>query len=69
MIMMANTIHTDDEKQVLTMILEELKSIKQELYAIKLELNYNKKSAVEEMLEEKIRWDKIMCERSRYKNE
>lgn len=67
--MMANTIHTDDEKQVLTMILEELKSIKQELYAIKLELNYNKKSAVEEMLEEKIRWDKIMSERGRYKDE
>ena len=66
---MANTIHTDDEKQVLTMILEELKSIKQELYAIKLELNYNKKSAVEEMLEEKIRWDKIMSERGRYKDE
>ena len=67
--MMANTIYTDDEKQVLTMILEELKSIKQELYAIKLELNYNKKSAVEEMLEEKIRWDKIMYERGRYKDE
>ena len=67
--MMANTIHIDDEKQVLTMILEELKSIKQELYAIKLELNYNKKSAVEEMLEEKIRWDKIMSERGRYKDE
>ena len=66
---MANTIYTDDEKQVLTMILEELKSIKQELYAIKLELNYNKKSAVEEMLEEKIRWDKIMYERGRYKDE
>ena len=71
--MMANTNYTDlmlkDEKQLLIMILEELKDIKTELYAIKLNQNYEKKSAVEEMIEEKIRWDKIMWERGRLSNE
>ena len=71
--MMANTSYTDlilkDEKQLLIMILEELKDIKTELYAIKLNQNYEKKSAVEEMIEEKIRWDKIMWERGRLGNE
>ena len=70
---MANTNYTDlmlkDEKQLLIMILEELKDIKTELYAIKLNQNYEKKSAVEEMIEEKIRWDKIMWERGRLGNE
>ena len=70
---MANTSYTDlilkDEKQLLIMILEELKDIKTELYAIKLNQNYEKKSAVEEMIEEKIRWDKIMWERGRLGNE
>ena len=71
--MMANTSYTDlmlkDEKQLLIMILEELKDIKTELYAIKLNQNYEKKSAVEEMIEEKIRWDKIMWERGKLDNE
>ena len=71
--MVANTSYTDlmlkDEKQLLIMILEELKDIKTELYAIKLNQNYEKKSAVEEMIEEKIRWDKMMWERGRLDNE